>query len=151
MSFHSSFLYTLFHKDKAWGYGDHNDAHNFMRIDYIAQKNRRHYGGEYGFYGEDQWRYGHGIFLNCEKVACKADTCDEDTDVEENENVISIDSGKHRDVDKKIQAYTVQKCGRRGRVGKADQDQKLRYAKEEGMGCNGRGFKGFIFVEYFSH
>lgn len=151
MSFHSFFPYALFHKDKAWGYGDHNDAHNFMRIDYIAQKNRRHYGGEYGFYGEDQWRYGHRIFLHGEEVACEADARDEDTDVEENENIISIDSGKNRDVDKKIQTYIVQKCGRRGRVGKADQDQKLRHAEEKRMGCNGRGFKGFIFVEYFSH
>lgn len=151
MSFHSSFLYTLFHKDEARRHGDHDDAHNFMRIDDIAQKNRRHYGGEYGFYGEDQWRYGHRIFLYGEEVACEADARDEDTDVEENKNIISIDSGKNRDVDKKIQAYTAQKCGRRGRVGKADQDQKLRHAEEEGMGCNGRSFKGLIFVEYFSH
>lgn len=84
-------------------------------------------------------------------MARKADARDEDTDVEENENIISIDSGKNRDVDKKIQTYIVQKCGRRGRVGKADQDQKLRHAEEKRMGCNGRGFKGFIFVEYFSH
>ena len=84
-------------------------------------------------------------------MARKADTRDEDTDVEENENIISIDSGKNRDVDKKIQAYTAQKCGRRGRVGKADQDQKLGNTEEKRIGCNGRSFKGLIFVEYFSH